>query len=211
MNITKELNVITHQSIEGVSTIYAPTYGKSNRIIGSPYLYEEFRVGSIHLKDDSVFSNILLRYDIYKDIIEFLNRRDTFRVNQPLMIDKIVINNRTFIGTVYKKSENVVDFGYFEILVDGKMKLLKKYKAEVDVDIYMSNYMGGGGSKKKRFITKEYYYIKKDKKTAELIDSRYDLYQLFPEKKQELRKHIKENKLRFTDEKSIIAVFKQVQ
>ena len=93
-------------------------------IEGSPYLFPDFRTTDIYTKDGKHYRG-KIRYDMYMDEMEFQINKQTFWVSSKENIAKIVLDGKTFL---YLKNEGAKKGGYFELLVDGRCRLLVKYQ-----------------------------------------------------------------------------------
>jgi hypothetical protein len=103
--------------------------GKINEypeIKGSAYLFDDFKEGLVYLKDTSV-TKLMLRYNLYDQQMEYEIKGARYIIGSPDNIDKIVLQNTTFIylSFIEKKS-------YFELLVSGKSSLVVKYSVKLN-------------------------------------------------------------------------------
>jgi hypothetical protein len=89
-------------------------------IQGSPYLNENFVSGELYFIDTSAF-RLPLRYNIYNDEMEYQLNDNNFVVDNPQMLNKIVINKSVFVYLPF-----IEKGGYFELLVSGKSFLVQK-------------------------------------------------------------------------------------
>ena len=182
--------------IDGVSTHnYAAK--SSITVNGIPFLNKTFQMGLLELPDGKKSDDVMLRYNIAKDVFEILHKGDTLTLNRPFAVKKVDLGNQVFIfNPKLRENAERKENGYFQVLVDGKLSLyLKRYK-ELSYDNFAANYKGGSG-------TKEYYYI--DKKSfvgktkdgkAFLISSAKKLISKLPDHKAEMKSYVKSNKIK---------------
>lgn len=174
---------------------------------GSQYLNEQWTTGIITMNDGSTIDSISLRLNAYKSQMHYLNNGKEYSIGSPENIKEIKMGNRTFIYCAYKEG-GYVSHNYFEVLVEGKAKLLVLYK----VVKIASNYNSAldVGNKNDRLELKENYYIKvgdsifaNDKKGKNLFDSLGDKSDL-------LKKTIEEEKLSFKKREDLARMIARV-
>jgi len=142
---------------------------KDRFILGNQYLSDDWMYGAITLNDSTALTG-KLRYNIYLQQIELLTKdKDTLYLSKVSKVNGIDIGNKKFVYQLYVGKEGGKTYlkkGYFQQLArTGKGQLMIQHFKSVELDSYVSNYMGGGG-------TKNYYYR-----------HNYDLYFLSDENK----------------------------
>ncbi len=106
-----------------------------SKIEGSPYLNEKFVRGNVTTLDSIQYRNVPLRYNIYNDEIEFLVDEEKYlAISEPASMAQISIKDAVFI---YLKKD--LKYGYYQLLEDGKIKLLLRY----NVRFRQANYSNG--------------------------------------------------------------------
>lgn len=96
-------------------------------IDGSPYLNENFVPGQIIGSDSSQYTHVPLRYNIFTDQIEFLNKdKEVLEVTNPENYHWFQIGDQIFGYFQFTHKGETIS-GYFEILSEGKATLLKRY------------------------------------------------------------------------------------
>src|ERR1700749_3055127 len=162
-------------------------------IDGSPYFNNEWETGLVKLADGRTFKDMMLKYNVYKDVLYFQDGNgDTKIFSSPVSEFKItdVVDNiphELDFKNGYKDIPGYNDQSFFEVLSEGTVQLLKKDHRFViestGIDL---------GTTSKKFNDKESYYliisgkvsvIKKDKKT---------ILALLSNKQTELESYIKE-------------------
>lgn len=106
---------------------YLPNNLKLSDIQGSPYLSEKFEIGQVRTPEDTVFSNIGLRYNAYSDELEFQKGADIYNVAFKTMVKKAEFGGSTFTCRSFEVDGTKRE-GFFKILAEGKAILLVKYK-----------------------------------------------------------------------------------
>jgi len=192
--------------IDGVAT---HNYSSKSQIPinGIPFLNENFTSGVLELYDGSKSGEVLLRYNVSKDIFEILSNNDTLTLNRPYAVKYVYLDDKVFIfdPKLREDAERILN-GYFQLRVNGKLSFYIKRRKDLSYDSFAQNYQGGSG-------TKEYYYIDKISfvgKTTEgkafLITSTKSLLNNLKDHKSEVKAFIKENKIKFKKEEDIVRV-----
>ncbi|SFE06871.1 hypothetical protein [Thermophagus xiamenensis] len=97
------------------------------QIEGTPYLYDEFIKGEVILNDTVQLKDIPLRYDIYRDRIQFISKKNLILEVNPSTVLSAKIDEHKFIISNYL-DDSEEKRGVLELLVDGKVRLYRKYQ-----------------------------------------------------------------------------------
>ena len=166
-------------------------------IEGSYYLLNGWNKGDIHTFVGNPLEDIELRYNIENQILE--GKTDTWTkvfpnnvVDYFKIFDKRTLQFRHFANCSNFKSE-LIFFGYFEIIADGKMKLLAKYDTKIKNAYYVIAL--DAGSKNDQIIQVETIFIERDGQVIELPKKKKDTYDLFEELSHKIEAFSKEKKL----------------
>lgn len=167
---------------------------------GSVYLDFEFQESSLIDKKTGTH-NALLRYNIYKDIIEYKKRSGLDEIIQKPSIHA-KIKDDYFYYCNFKTQRGLKRNGYY-ILVESKdnYRIYKRYFIEITDPRNggISKSAGAGGLKK---ITN--YYLEKNNAIMELPKNKREAYSIFSDKKDELKEYIKNEKIRLKEEKDLL-------
>ena len=128
---TQDMALMQQQGTTGGAT--SPS-GLSSQNAGM-YLEPGWAKGRVMLNDKSVLENILLRYDIYNQQIQFIRDNDTLAFAKPDEVKYFVLDGKNFIYTDFE-NEGVVGKGYFEVITEGNCELLlrRTIKYHIDTD-----------------------------------------------------------------------------
>ena len=128
------------------------------------YLDKEWQGGLIQLEDDRNVNGYLYRYNIFTDQIELKSLID------PTPVKIISIGKQRFIYSDFLIEEESINAGYFEVIVNGDCKLLKRrYIRNNDQDYRVSKILGTSSAAPATTVIKE-YYVKKGAEPAVLLD-----------------------------------------
>lgn len=206
VEVPRGSKVESTQIIDGVSTHNYAT--KSNiPINGTPYLKNDFLPGVLELHDGKRSDEVMLRFDIAKDMFEIIRENDTLTLNRPFAVKYIYLDDKMyFFDPKLRPDAPRKQNGYFQLARKGKLSLYVKIVKDLSYDSFANNYKGGSG-------TKEYYYVEKVSYVAQfnegspfLITSSKKLLAHLDDHKSEVKQFIKENKIKFKKEEDLIKV-----
>jgi hypothetical protein len=193
------------RSIDGMTTVHYEE--RSTYTVGNPYLFENFLPGEMELREGTVLKNLPVRYNIARDIMEFIYVTDTLDIIDPQSVTRIEFAEKEFIYSVGMSGEDMVDGNYFEVLYNSdNLKLLLQHKAKLERDEYLNNYAGGFGSGDLYYEKDEQYFIQIPGTSALPVKTKKDIIKLFPEYRKEISAFWKEENLRFKNQKDLLKV-----
>lgn len=140
---------------------------KGEKVKGTPFLFDDWAIGTVILKDDKEYKGNRLSFDAYHQVLFFLSGTEslevagevkTFTFNTPEKIMTFVNANE------YKKQSKAL---YYEILVDGlKGTLLKTYRKVVES--FDRSFVKPANTQYFKIIETYFYYNKNTLKIAEV-------------------------------------------
>lgn len=167
-----------------------PDKERYQNIDNSPYLDTEWRNGMLKLRGGKVFENQELKFNTYENKIEYLLDQKTFELTvavEEFGWDKKAEN----YGVLFRVESKLIENGnaqvFYQVLSDGKIKLLKQVKTTIKTvpdPIAL-------GLEKKEFSNSESYFIlnkgiitkvKKDKKSIVEAINQTNLQELINKK-----------------------------
>ncbi len=129
-------------------------------ITGSPYLPAKWQEGMVLLKTGQKYDSISIRYNVYDDNVEYNYRGDAFFFKKGMvrefhfkMKEENSLKLRVF-RCGFENTEKNTGNTYYEVLYDGKYKLLKDHFVSI-IEIKMYN----SASIEKKFQSEEFLYI----------------------------------------------------
>jgi hypothetical protein len=136
------------------------------------------------------FNNIPLMYDLFEDKV--ITQRSRFAmyslVNE--RVSDFYINNHHFkYVNVIDTITNIIKPGFFDFIFEGRSKILVKRKKTMQQTIE-------NRTLRYYFVPKTLYYLEKDQKYY-VISGKRSFLNYFKDKKTELRKRLKESKIKF--------------
>lgn len=174
---------------------------------GSQYLSEEWTKGHITLKDETTIDTINLRLNVYRQQMHYFHNGVEYSIGSPENIKEITMGNRKFIYCPYK-DENEITHGYFEVLVEGDIKLLVLFHVTRIPANY--NVVLDCGNQNDQLKLAERYFISKDNAIIEVDKKGKSLFSYIGEKGELLRKKIKEERLSFKAKEDLVEIVTHV-
>lgn len=171
-------------------------------IEGSPNLNENWKSGLVKMIGSDEINIDSLNLDIYSNKLMFQSNGLTYSVSDNNNVEHFVIGNSIFVNLKNPDFKGL----FFELLSNGsKIKLLKLYKCDI-VKGNPSNGIIPAVNDKFR-MSKELYVLHIDKGIRKLSGSKNDILNHMNDKKSEIEKFVKENKINIKKEKDLIELF----
>jgi len=178
------------------------------------FLFQEFSMGRVKMKNGQV-QNSILNYNIVTEKMVYENGKDLYDMTNTELIDTVFVQNSMFVpsGKVF-----------FEVLLAAPVSLFVQHTGSVMPPGAPAGYGGTSqvSSTKKLSgvelssgyynlkLPKDYqvqinpvYWIRAGKEYSSFINDRQFL-KLFPEKEAELKKYIKDNRIKFSRQSDIV-------
>lgn len=168
---------------------------------GSELLYPDWIRGSVKLANGGLYSDLMLKYNLYEDQLYFLGKDNiTMKFASPVFefyLDKDLYRNG------YPSIKNLTSLSFFHILVDGKVTLLKKISKNI---IEVKEFNSATAIKKIVDEKNNYLFLKGSLKP--LKTDKASLLDLFFDKKNEVDAYLKANKVNFKKDEDIVTFVK---
>ena len=173
----------------------AEVYNDKN---GNPYLNKEFSDGIVFINDTNLI-NVPLRYNIYKDEIEYRHENINYILSKQQVIKKIVFGDKTFVYIPYFNNG-----GYFEQIVKGKCQLLKKY--EVKLESEQVNLIAGTVKPETLSRKSDVYYFALNDSITYKIWNLQSVIKTFENENVEIKTFLKEKKIKNIKPENLIKI-----
>ncbi len=161
------------------------------KIEGNPFLFSnEFLPGNVTI-NGKTYNNIQIRYDIYNDQILILTDKMVIIQLNKEMVDGFTVRFSEVIYNFRKIEGNDIYpvSGYVNVVYDRKSSLFVRYRKEIDTS--------GSDNLYGVFYLLRRLYVMKDG-VISLITSRNDFLKLLQDKKQQVKKFIKDGKIKIS-------------
>jgi hypothetical protein len=175
-------------------------------IAGNPYLNLHFKKGTLVSKNNTRFTNVPLRYNVYTDNIEYKSPENKiYNLNHPTRDEFYQIGDTTFIYSPFYKKNKKLGSGYFQLLESGK-----KAKALLRYSVYIKPFEQAKPytpEKPTRFSGKiETFYVKIGSHPAQPVYGKKSLLNLFPDQKSKLLQFIKKEHINTQKEAGFVKI-----
>ena len=204
-------NLATRQiDIEQKQEAFGLTEDEFNNIEGSPYANEEFLSGTIFQDNKPVYTNVLLRYNIFSDEIEIKTSANDDEDSYGALIkdseDFVKIFNDIYVFVPFEGS--IENGNYFTVVSEEIVFNLYK-KTEVHYSAPFKARTSYERDKPASFKKKIYYYlVSKNGSFYELPASKSKIIKVMSKKEKEIKTFIKRNKTNLKAEKDLIKLVK---
>lgn len=183
------------------------------KLEGNFYLDNKWNVASILLyREQTVLEGFRVRYNINSNMFELMEPEKNLVTTMPgLRIQNIVWMDsaykvpRYFVNGMDFKEDGVPISGFFEVLIEGDLPLMRRTKAIFKESNYNTALMVG--NRNDQIIKRNVYYYLKGKDLIEVPKKRKELYQIFGEKAAEIEAFVEENEMDLKKNGSIFQVF----
>lgn len=214
-----------YDDVDRNKRLFSSSSANFSQIQGNPYVFVNFAMGEMELKDGTVLTDVAFRYNIFSDEMEFIPiqtdniempevktsdlydvevkvvPKDTFILDKPYEVKEIRVGGTKFLFALLVKKRGSVQYlrsGYFEVIVDGKCQLLFRRELNISVDSYVPNYGGGGGDGSYYFKPLNNYFIRLNESGAIVLKkNKNELLSLLSDHGEELEQYAKKEKLSF--------------
>lgn len=184
-------------------------------VVGDSFLKNYFSDAAFLLFDqEQVVSGYQTKYDIQKDDFYLLQNRvirvlEGSRVRNFVLVDSITKARHQFIsGKLLKDETGAPLLGFFEVLSDGKMALLKKTEIEIKApDFHPALNVG---SKDHRVVKHQLLFYAREGVVGK-VPSGKKILMLFPGQEETMAKFIKVNNLDLKSESHLKGLFDHYQ
>jgi hypothetical protein len=195
---------------------------RTTEIQGSYYLDTDWNVATVRfypktiatpkgtVKLDSL-TDIQIRIILQGNDVEF-NTPDGIKVISGTLVKgfswqaKNQMASKNYVSTLeFVDNYDKTKPSFFEILADGKTKLLEYTKITIQKPDY--NEAFNVGSKDTKIIKEKQLFINKGKEVLRFSTNKKDLLELMADKKTEIEKYVKDNNLSIKDRSDLLKIF----
>lgn len=154
--------------------------------------------------------NGLFRYNLYAQEFEMVYNNDTFAITAPFDLKSISISNKKFIHGLYVNrglTRPRLGSAYFEVLSDGKYKLLRRHNVKIKSGGGPVTYNWAGGVD--TFVQYQQLFFQQDEGSEVILlkKSKKALRKLFADRADEVDRFIRAEKINLHDDHDLARVF----
>ncbi|GAB2763331.1 hypothetical protein GCM10027275_00410 [Rhabdobacter roseus] len=174
---------------------------------GSPYLKDKWYLGTIRAQNGKVYDGVKMRYDAYKDEVEYEQQGKMYRLGAAETLEfSIPTDDDLYIfRRGFPKVDRQTDASFYRVLHDGNTKLLKRYENRMrDEKPYNS------ATVTRRFEPSEKLYVLKGGTMYPIKkNDRKGMLKILSDRKRTMEYAIKEQQLDFRTESDIIKILEE--
>lgn len=179
--------------------------GGDAEVQGSPYLPENWQRGVVTYRkgNEVIKSEASLRYNMQTGEPEYQHKGQAYVFSVPV-VEFTIFNDgqeQTFRAG-FPNVESNTPKTFYEVLYDGKSKLLKTHKASI---VEESTY---SGPKKRSYSSNETFYVLKGQEITKIKKDKKALVEILKDKSAEVEQYVSTNKLRLKEWSELIQVLK---
>jgi hypothetical protein len=201
----QDINYINKKILETVDNVawIKSTEPASFEYEGTPYNKDIFVKGDIYYENNWRYTDIPLRYNIFRDEMEFKieGRVTIYAIEPDKRIQKILIQKDIFVITDYKEKGKIIT-GFFKMLATGTIDLLAKLQVDFKEEQPAKAMFDPEPAKFTRRA--DQYYIKINGDIAKKISNTKKLIDLIGDHKNELSDYAKKEKISASNEFELI-------
>lgn len=214
VDVAADKNINLFDQPTGANQLYT-FQPRQKDIEGSPFLVDGYSMGNLVTVDTFNVVNIQLKYNVHEDCVEITKKKQrtnlfAHKIKKFDFYDVVEARQRTFMNGFNNYLDNYSPLSYYEVLYDGDVKLLVKHDKPV---MRMGSKISAPGINTNT-ATKQYSYIKriylKDGETYHRIKYKRSSI-LTAIGSPELKKYLKENKIRCRTAESVTEAIKQYE
>ena len=177
------------------------------KVLGDTYLDTHWRNSHVLLyENDKLIEGFPMRYDIHLDELEFKGKNGIkalagSKVKSFVLADSITRTPAYFInGKAFRNESGVPFTGFFQVLTDGSVPLLKKTYIDIKKADY--NVALNVGNPDDKILKKNNFYVLKENRVIELPTSRKKFLNIF-DHNSTIEEFIKQNGLSTSNEQDL--------
>ncbi|MDX5339387.1 MAG: carboxypeptidase-like regulatory domain-containing protein [Cyclobacteriaceae bacterium] len=182
-------------------------------VVGNFYLDTKWNLASILLyRDQQVLEGFRVRYNINSNQFELMEPESNLvstmpglRVQNIVWLDSAYKVPRYFVNGMDFRDEGVPISGFFEVLVEGELPLMRRTLAVFKESNYNTALMVG--NRDDQILKRNVYYYLKGKDLYPVPKKRKDLFQIFGDKAAEMEKFASDNSIDLKEKSSIFTLF----
>jgi len=157
---------------------------------GTPFYESDIPVNGLVSYQHYLYNPIALQYDVSRGQVIILNYNQKTRLFlENSVIDSFYFAHHTFIRLEENASQNLTNTGFYEVLLNGNIKVLANRKKNFKETIKENQLV-------RIFNILDQFYIKKNGKYFE-VKNQKDVFRVLGDKKNEVKRQMRQQKIKF--------------
>nr|WP_287936813.1 carboxypeptidase-like regulatory domain-containing protein [Algoriphagus sp.] len=183
------------------------------KVEGNFYLDKKWNLASILLyRDQEIMEDFRVRYNINSNNFELMEPEtfqittlQGYRVQNIVWMDSSFKVPRYFVNGMDFREDGAPISGFFEVIVEGQLPLMRRTKAIFKESNYNTALMVG--NRNDQIIKRNVYYYLREKDLYEVPKKRKDLFLIFGDKASQVEAFVNENQIDLKQTSSIFQIF----
>ena len=183
------------------------------KLQGNSYLDKKWNSASILLyQNEELMEGFRVRYNVISNMFELLEPETSsvstvmgLRIQNIVWVDSTYKVPRYFVNGMDFKDEGSPISGFFEVLVDGEMPLMRRTMVILKESNYNQALMVG--NRDDQLVKRNYYYYLEEKNVIRIPSKKKKFYALFGEQAAEMEEFASSNSLNHRDPSAIFQIF----
>ncbi len=174
-----------------------------SKVQGSPFLIDNWSKGRVKIINGQVFENINIKFDIYADEVVVDNQGTEASIYKDKISSFTILGARDSVIYHFVKPSN--DGGFYHQVYQGKSGVYQKFKKRIHTsEVNSGGFSSPGG--KSVFLSEVYTFIKTSSGQMIEFDKEKTLYSIYPDKANQIKEYIKNNKLKIKNIADLVKV-----
>ncbi|WP_339880690.1 carboxypeptidase-like regulatory domain-containing protein [uncultured Algoriphagus sp.] len=186
---------------------------EATKVEGNNYLDSKWNTASLLLyRDQKLLEGYRVRFNITSNLFEVIAPESSqvttmpgLRVQNLVWVDSMYMVPRYFVNGMDFLDEGSPISGFFEILVDGELPLMRRTMAIFKESNYNTALMMG--NRNHQIIKRNIYYYLVGKDVIEVPSNRKKLFAIFGDKEEEMKEYVNSNELSIKDPSTLFKLF----
>ncbi|PZX56853.1 carboxypeptidase-like protein [Algoriphagus ratkowskyi] len=183
------------------------------QVEGDDYLDSKWNTATLLLyKDQKLLEGYKIRYNITSNTFELIAPESTLltalpglRIQNLVWVDSARMVPRYFVNGMDFLEEGTPISGFFEVLVDGELPLMRRTMAIFKESNYNAALMVG--NRNHQIVKRNIYYFLEGKNVIEVPSNRKKLFAVFGENADEMKEYMNVNELSIQDPNTLFKMF----
>jgi hypothetical protein len=212
VSVQAQPETMSREDLNGLSSSKVIRVVSTTEYNGSPYLTPDWQKGHVMMNELAKSQVLMMRYNAHKNHVEYFEDDAVFMISPDRIAGFVIYTNDgdiVFKNGFESEEHDINRATLMRVIYDGSIKLLQHHK--VLLKDGMQTY--GSATNNKRFVEdNEYYFVDREGKFHEVKRLREkDILRLLDDKKDELKKYAKAQKLDFDKEDDLKILLKHYE
>jgi len=183
------------------------------KLVGDSYIDKKWNSATLLLyRDEQLLEGFRARYNVITNTFELMEPENNLvsimpgrRIQNIVWVDSTYKVPRYFVNGMDFKEEGAPISGFFEVLVDGELPLMRRTKVILKESNYNQALMVG--ERNDQLVKRNFYYYLKDKEVVEVPRKRKEFYKIFGEDAEMMEKFVNKNNLSHREVDDLFEIF----